>query len=99
MQNKAKIMAKLVLDLKKSVAQNAGIYFEKAKKTRKKLRGAEEALSRSLEKLRQLEKKKEEFELKEKEKGTLRERKKEWYEKFRWFLTSDNFLVDRKNVV
>ncbi len=85
-------MARLVLDLKKSIEENASDYFEKAKKIKRKIKGAEEALQKSLEKLKELESKKEKFELDEVKKKKV-EREKEWYEKFRWFISSDGFLV------
>ena len=86
-------MARLILNLKKSIEENASDYFEKAKKIKKKMKGAQDALKKSLKKLKELEAKKEKYD-KEEEKGKkLRERKKEWYEKFRWFLSSDGFLV------
>jgi len=85
-------MTRLVLDLKKSIEENASDYFEKAKRIKKKIKGAEEALQQSLRKLRDLEAKKEKFDLEE-EKKKIPERKKEWYEKFRWFKSSDGFLV------
>jgi len=84
-------MPRLVLDLKKSIEENASDYYEKAKKMKKKIKGAEEALQQSLKKLKDLEAKKEKSDAQEKEK--LPERKKEWYEKFRWFKSSDGFLV------
>lgn len=86
-------MTTLTLELKKSVEKNASEYFEKAKKNKKKFTGAEEALKRSLKKLKELENKKEKFEAEEKQKETIKERKKEWYEKFRWFFSSEGFLV------
>ncbi|MDP3765967.1 MAG: NFACT RNA binding domain-containing protein [Nanoarchaeota archaeon] len=86
-------MATLVLDLKKSVEENASDYFEKAKKTKKKIKGAEEALQQSIRKLNELGAKKEKFEAEENKKAVLTQRKKEWYEKFRWFISSDGFLV------
>src|SRR3989344_3428946 len=86
-------MLRLVLDLKKSVEENASDYFEKAKKIKKKIKGAEEALQQSLRKLRELEAKKEKFDAEEGKKAALAQRKKEWYEKFRWFMSSDGFLV------
>jgi len=86
-------MTKLVLDLKKSLGENASVYFEKAKKMKKKLLGAEGSLKKNLERLKALETKKEKFEAEEYEKQKLKERKKEWYEKFRWFFSSDGFLV------
>ena len=85
-------MVKLVFDLKKSIEENASDYYDKAKKLKKKISGAEEALQKSLKKLKQFEAKKEMLVAKEKE-NKVRERKKEWYEKFRWFLSSDGFLI------
>jgi len=86
-------MERLVLDLKKSIEENASDYFEKAKKIKKKLKGAEEALQKSMKKLKQLEAKKEKFIAKEGKEKEFKQRKKEWYEKFRWFFSSDGFLV------
>ncbi len=86
-------MTTLVLDLKKSIEENASDYFEKAKKIKKKLKGAEEALQQSINKLKELEKKKEKLSMEEEQKTKAKERKKEWYEKFRWFMSSDGFLI------
>lgn len=86
-------MARLVLDLKKSIEENASDYFEKAKKIKKKLQGAEKALEQNLKKLKELESKKEKSDAKEEQFKKIPERKKEWYEKFRWFFSSDGFLV------
>ena len=72
------------LDLKKTVQQNASIYFEKAKKAKKKIEGIKKAM-KELEKKMVKEKKKEKVKVKTKA--------KEWYEKFRWFISSDGFLV------
>ena len=49
------------IDLNKSVEENAGIYFEKAKKLKKKLKGAGEALAESKKKLDKLMKEEEKF--------------------------------------
>jgi len=78
---------KISLDLNKSIEENASLYYDKAKKSKKKLAGAKEALEKTLKRLNELEKKK--IEAKEKEKI---QRKKEWYEKFRWFYSSEGFL-------
>ena len=86
-------MTRLVLDLKKSIEENASDYFEKAKKIKKKIKGAETALKQSIKKLNDLNKKKEKISLEEEKKKAFTERKKEWYEKYRWFISSDNFLV------
>lgn len=81
---------KIELDLKKNIEQNAGIYFDKAKKMKKKLEGAIAALEESKKKLLKLEK--EEKNEKEKVKK-ITKTKKEWYDKFRWFISSDGMLV------
>ena len=86
-------MARLVLDLTKSIDENAAVYFEKAKKIKKKIEGAEKALNESLKKLVQLEEKKEKIVHEKSKREKLKERKQEWYEKFRWFLSSEGFLV------
>jgi len=85
-------MVRLVLDLKKSIEENASDYFEKAKKIKRKIKGAKEALQQSIKKLKDLEAKKEKLVAEEKE-NKVPERKKEWYEKFRWFKSSDGFLI------
>lgn len=82
---------KITLDVSKSLEKNAEKYFEKAKKARKKIEGAKETVEKTAKKYEEL-KKKEEKEL-EKEKRKAPPRKKHWYEKFRWFITSDGFLV------
>ncbi len=78
---------RISLDITKSIEESASLYYEKAKKAKKKLAGAKEALEKSLKRLEELKKRK--VELKEKKKI---ERKKEWYEKFRWFYSSEGFL-------
>lgn len=82
---------RITIDITKSLEKNAADYFEKAKKAKHKLEGAKEALQESKNKLAKLDKQikiKEEVEKKKKP-----PRKKQWFEKFRWFYTSENFLV------
>ena len=86
-------MVNISLDLTKSIDENAAVCFEKAKKIKKKIEGAENALAENLKKLHELELKKEKIILKESKELEFRERKKEWYEKFRWFISSEGFLV------
>jgi predicted ribosome quality control (RQC) complex YloA/Tae2 family protein len=83
---------RITLNINKNVDQNASVYFEEAKKARKKLEGAKKAFQKSLEKKTKLEKEQNieyEKELKKKQD----KRKLEWYEKFRWFYSSDGFLI------
>jgi len=86
-------MARLVFDLNKSIEENASDYYDKAKKIKKKIAGAEDAIKRSLKKLRILEAKKEKIDEQERSVAKVKQRNKEWYEKFRWFFSSDGFLV------
>src|SRR3989338_700530 len=86
-------MARLILDINKSVEQNASLYYDKAKKIKKKIEGARKALADTQKKLEKIEKQKLKEE-KSKEQVQLTEpSKKEWYEKFRWFISSEGFLV------
>ena len=84
----------LEIDLNKSVEENAGIYYNAAKKAKKKLEGARKALEESRCKLQQLQQQEQKFweEEKKKETARLTARKKEWYEKFHWFISSEGFL-------
>ncbi len=86
-------MARLILDLTKTIDQNAAFYFEKAKKAKRKVEGAEKALTENLKKLKELEEKKKKIDIKQSTEEKFRERKQEWYEKFRWFVSSEGFLV------
>ena len=85
-------MVKITLDLNKGIEENAEVYFNKAKKIKKKLAGAKEALERTSKEHKKLKLKK------EKEEAlmpspTASPIKKEWYEKFHWFISSEGFLV------
>src|SRR3989339_1644763 len=83
-------MTKIVLDLKKSVEQNAEVYYEKSKKAKRKLDGIRNIIAETkikIEKLKQQGLKEQE------QKKTQQKREKKWYEKFRWFISSDGFLV------
>ena len=74
---------KLTLDIRKSVEQNAEEYFSKAKKAKKKLEGAKKALIISKEKLRKAEEK----EVIAEAPKIKKVKKREWFEKFRWFVS------------
>lgn len=83
-------MTKISLSLEKSVHENAAVYFEKAKKAKRKIDGATVALEKTRKKLQKLEKERPEN---IEEQVIKKKKKKEWYEKFRWFYSSENFLV------
>jgi predicted ribosome quality control (RQC) complex YloA/Tae2 family protein len=84
----------LEIYIDKSLEQNAGIYFEKAKKLRHKHEGAENALNETQRKLDSLNKNKSMAEMQQKNSSSeQKKRQKQWYEKFRWFYSSEGFLV------
>jgi len=74
------------ISLNKTVEQNAEVYYEKAKKARKKLKGAKE----TIEKFNQQKDSLDEIKIEHKIK---KQRKRFWFEKFRWFFTSEGFFV------
>lgn len=80
------------IDLNKSVDENAGIYFNAAKKAKKKLHGAKIALEESKKKLVLLQQEEQQFWRQEEQKKQQTERKREWYEKFHWFISSEGYL-------
>jgi len=76
------------LDLRKKVLENAHSYYEKSKKSREKLAGARKALEGTVKKLKKVD------EVRGVKYHEIKKpKKREWYEKFRWFFSSDNFLV------
>lgn len=87
---------RLELDLTKSIEENAGHYFDLAKKAKKKLAGAEAAVAESKNKLKKLLQEEQQFlaeaEKKQREQQRKKEHKREWYEKFHWFISSEGFL-------
>jgi len=74
-------MTTIKIDLSQTIEQNANTYFERAKKARKKLLGLERAMRTQRDKPRE-----------EAKKIAKQKRKTFWFEKFRWFLSSDGFL-------
>ncbi len=79
---------KIVLDLKKSLEENANLYYEKSKRAKKKLEGVKKAYKISLKKLESI---KETKPLK-KPKNIKKKKKKKWFEKFHWFYSVEGFL-------
>jgi predicted ribosome quality control (RQC) complex YloA/Tae2 family protein len=56
------------------------------------LEGAKDALEDSKKQLDKLQKEEKKFLIQETEKQKKKERKREWYEKFHWFMSSEGFL-------
>lgn len=89
------------LSLRKSLFENAAEFYERAKRAKQKLVGATEALEDTRKKLRDVEAEMSKAEALEHVKpaeaieqlALRRAQRKEWFEKFRWFVSSDGFLV------
>jgi predicted ribosome quality control (RQC) complex YloA/Tae2 family protein len=80
---------KVEIDIRLSAGENASRYYEASKKAESKRRGAESALKGEIEKSEELQTHEPAV-----EEETLREkREKNWYERYRWFISSDDFLV------
>ncbi len=79
----------LELDLEKSIHENADFYYEKAKKAKEKLEGLVRAIEKTKEEMRRVE----ELEARKFLSGMRIVRRREWFERFRWFITSDGFLA------
>jgi len=80
------------LSLHRSIQANAANYYEKAKKAQNKLEGVEKALQETQTKIEGLQQK-EMKQVRKVAKPLPKRREKLWYEKFRWFHSSDGFLV------
>jgi predicted ribosome quality control (RQC) complex YloA/Tae2 family protein len=86
--------AKVRIDLRKSVQENADAYYETAKKMREKRAGAVEARKRTDAKMKELLERGVEIvaDIEERQKR-LPATKRFWFENFRWFYSSDGHLV------
>jgi predicted ribosome quality control (RQC) complex YloA/Tae2 family protein len=79
------------LNLRQSIQANADHYYTRSKKAEKKLKGAEMQLQETLTKIE--EAKKQVTQKRENQQPLVKSIKKEWFEKFRWFFSSDGLLV------
>jgi predicted ribosome quality control (RQC) complex YloA/Tae2 family protein len=77
------------LDIRKTVPQNAEEYYEKVKKFSKKKDGALKAI----EDTRKAMEKKAVAKASKAGKKLQASRKKHWYDRFRWFVSSDGFFI------
>jgi predicted ribosome quality control (RQC) complex YloA/Tae2 family protein len=79
------------LNLRNSIQANADRYYSLSKKAEKKLKGAEKILHETKVKIEELEK--QVGLVKATQQPLVKRRKREWFEKFRWFHSSDGLLV------
>jgi predicted ribosome quality control (RQC) complex YloA/Tae2 family protein len=80
------------LSLRRSVQTSAATYYSRSKKAEKKLEGAKKALQETQARIEKLQERQAEKE-RETRAPPQKRRRKSWYEKFRWFHSSDGFLV------
>jgi len=80
------------LNLKLSATKNAADYYARAKKAERKTEGAERAIKQTRKKIEEAKLRITE-KVEETSKPPPKKIKREWYEKFRWFHSSDGFLV------
>lgn len=89
------------LVLQRSLYENASGFYERGKRAKQKLEGAKAALEDSRKKLAEVEAKVRDAEVLQTARpaealeklAESRVKGKEWFEKFRWFVSSDGFLV------
>lgn len=80
------------LNISSALPRSASKYYEQAKKIREKREGAETAMAETQKKIEAEAKRKEEPEVDLAPRRRIR-RKEHWYDGFRWFISSDDFLV------
>jgi len=80
----------VTLDIRLTAQDNASRAYDQAKKSEAKVKGAQLQIEKTKAKLEKLEVSITEPEEK---RGPIKIRKKRWYEKFRWFESSEGFLV------
>ena len=80
----------VTLDIRLSAQDNASMAYDQAKKSESKVEGAKKQIEKTKEKLEKLDVIVSEPKTK---RIRVKTRKKRWYEKFRWFISSEGFLV------
>lgn len=83
------VLIDVVVDV--DVPQNAQKYYEKAKVMKAKAEGAQRALTLSLKKMK--EEQGSEAKQLGPEKRRIKKKKTRWYERYRWFFSTEGFLV------
>ena len=81
----------LPIEIKKDVNENANLFYEKSKKMKRKIDGAKIAMDNTEAKL--LELKEEEGELEVEKPKAIEKKVREWYERFRWFISSEGKII------
>lgn len=83
---------KIKIDLGSDLEATASNYYDKAKNSESKIESVKQALEKTNKKLDDLDK--EEIKIDEKDfKDKTKKRKKKWFEKYRWFYSSEGYLI------
>ena len=85
--------SKIELDFTLPLVESANSFYEKSKKARRKVPGAEAAINRSKKQIDEASIKKEEIEKEIETKPMIIKRSKRWYEKFHWFICKDHVVI------
>ena len=83
----------IAIDSKKSIPDNAEVYYEKAKKAKRKIKGALIAIENTKAQLADMEAKKEKAMSNIMVPQKRVKKNLKWYEKLRWFVSSEGILV------
>lgn len=81
----------IYLYLSKSIGENANIIYQKGKKADKKIKGTIPAIEKTKKNIKKLKLEKDSLDLEVD--FLIKKPKKKWFEKFRWFNSSEGFLV------
>ncbi len=81
------------IKIDRTIQANAADYYEKMKKAERKLKGSEKALQETKNRINELQKLWAQRVEEVRGEAPQKRVKKAWYEKFRWFYSSDGFLI------
>ncbi|MBY9001568.1 MAG: NFACT family protein [Candidatus Heimdallarchaeota archaeon] len=81
------------LDFTQTLVDSANTFYEKSKKARRKIPGANDAIARSKKLIEEEESAKDEIIVKVESTPMVIKRKKRWYEKFHWFFCGELLII------
>ncbi|MDH5645920.1 MAG: ribosome rescue protein RqcH, partial [Candidatus Heimdallarchaeota archaeon] len=81
------------VDFRKSLVENANLFYEKGKKSERKAKGAIDAIQKTRDKIALMEKESIDHDNIVGEKIIILKRRKAWYEKFHWTRSKEGYLI------
>ncbi len=85
------------LDFTLALVESANLFYEKSKKARRKIPGANDAIARSKKLIDDVASTQEEIVEKVESTPLIIKRNKRWYEKFHWFLRGNHLIIGGKD--